>query len=231
MSTLSPFDVACPACDAAFSFDVALIIDAAARPDHREAILEDQLQVQPCPACGFKVRAAPQFVYTDLPRRQWFLVEPSENLRDWRALEQTASGLFAERFGPGAPAAQAGEGMRPRLVFGWAALREKLICEEQGIADVPLELVKLSLIHSAPELDLSDGLELRLISAEDDALLFGWFDVLTDTVGETMELPRGALGAVLAPGWDALRQQLGGEGAVYTDVWRLFSADPEPAGA
>ena len=35
-----------------------------------------------------------------------------------------------------------GEGFQPRLVFGWPALREKLLCASLSLNDVDLELLK-----------------------------------------------------------------------------------------
>src|SRR5689334_14946693 len=149
MSTILPSQATCPACGATFSFLVAESINAARRPDHRAAILDGSLQQGACPTCGEAFRAAPELTFLDLSNNQWILVEPVERVRQWPALEEAAARVFASSWGERAPAPaqRLGKALRPRVTFGWVALREKLVCVDHGIDDVTLELLKMQLFQ------------------------------------------------------------------------------------
>lgn len=228
MSTLFSEEVACPQCEASFPFDLAYSINVERRPDHRVAILEDRMQLGVCPSCKYRFRAAPQLTYVDLPRKQWILVKPADELRDWPGLEQVSLDLFETSYGSKAPALvqTLGKGIRPQVVFGWAALREKLLCQDYGINDVSLELLKLAIMRTSTELPLEDGVELRLIDQTDDELMLGWFVTLTDAIEGTLLAPKDLLTEIDAEaGWEPLRKEL--QGRPYTDLYRFITAPPE----
>jgi len=73
--------------------------------------------------------------YLDVGRGQWILTEGITHLPEWRAVEAEARTIFAQSYGDSAPgmAREIGAALTPRLVFGWPALREKLLSRELGL--------------------------------------------------------------------------------------------------
>ena len=87
----------------------------------------------------------------------------------WEQLEQSAREAFANSYGEHAtPAAQEiGRDLQTRLVFGWAALREKLLLAENNLDDVTFELVKIALLRGMEQPPLSNDSELRLVTLDE----------------------------------------------------------------
>src|SRR5262245_26253514 len=135
MSKFQSAAVACPACGASVEFDVVLSVNADRRPDLRDAILAGTFQSQECPDCRKPFRLDPEFTYLDIGRNLWILVQPVDRLERWDELEDQARESFAVAYGPDAPrfAQELGKSVKPRVTFGWAALREKLYAAEQKL--------------------------------------------------------------------------------------------------
>jgi hypothetical protein len=79
---------------------------------------------------------------------------------------------------------------RPRLVFGWPAPREKLLCGEPGLNDVVVELLKMAIMREAAGVRVGDGLALRLVRGDAETLTL---DITNDETEErvgTTEVPR-----------------------------------------
>ena len=148
---MSMFDTAtatCPKCGTEAELEVVLSVNADRRPDLRAEILDGSFQAVPCAKCGTRVRLEPEFVYFDLGRRQWIVVHPADAVDGWAEAEQHARAIFEESFGTGAPAQvrELTEGVAPRVVFGWPALQEKLLCADLALDDTALELLKLAIL-------------------------------------------------------------------------------------
>lgn len=175
--------------------------------------------------CGATVAPPPLLTYLDLGRGQWILAKPSADFANWAALEAIAVETFAASFGPAAPpqARKLAEGLKRRIVFGWPALREKLLAAEFGIDDVALELLKLAVMRAVANQPFGDASELRLVAAADETLELRWLMLTTeDTIGG-LSVERGVLNdiAVDRVAWEALRGRLT-EGA-FVDVTRLLT--------
>ncbi len=226
MSIFEPMTVRCPACQEMLSLTAVQSVNADRRPDLREAILARTFQIESCPHCKERFRLAPAFNYLDVGRGQWLCVQAMDQLKSWIAIEDESLDTFAQAYGSAAPgpAREIGEALRPRLVFGWAALREKLIAAELGLDDVTLELLKLALIQGLGDVPLRPGVELRLDGLEaDGAMTLEWIRAETDQVVERMHVPRAMYeGIANDPGpWAALRQSLDG-GAAFIDMQKLY---------
>ena len=227
MSLFEPAEVPCPACGATLSFDLCASVNADRRPDLRVAILDATFQRAVCASCGGTTRLPPALVYFDMARGQWIIAKPASDYADWAQLELLARETFALSYGKdaAAPARRIGARLRPRVVFGWAALREKLLAAEEDIDDVILELLKLAILRDVSGAALNDESALRLIDADGDTLTLAWLISETEELLSTLEVPRTALAdiAAAADAWAPLRDKL--TAALFVDGTRLLLAD------
>ena len=173
----------------------------------------------------------PQFTYLDVGRNQWIAVYPLSELDQWRAREQTVQGLFDRAFGKeAAPLARdIGKGMKPRLVFGWPALWEKLAIDNYKLDDIQIELVKVGLLRSLPETPFSFATELRFLDIPKNnpqELAFAWIDSTTADFVQGVKVPRALYDDVAqrAEEWKSLRSEF--NGALFVDMSRLMVPAP-----
>ena len=179
-----------------------------------------------CPSCGTALRLPAHITYLDMRRGQWILVEDAGQIAQWPAVETEATELFSTSFGASAPPLQCtiGADLKARLVFGWPALREKLLAAEAGLDDVVLELLKISVIRNVPDSPLSDSTELRLAAASDSALTLQWINTASEQSIADLSLERSLydeLAADLEP-WSELKAQL--EAGLFVDMNRIIRA-------
>src|SRR5664279_1371498 len=172
MSTFVPSTIICR-CGEHYVVDVANGLHISARPDIREKILAGTFHRFDCPNCGTKTQIDALLSYTDFPARLWFTIAPSTSL-PWRNryLEIARQGFEStmQRNAPELVIGWAAE-MTRRLVFGLAALREKLIILDAKLDDRVIELLKIQLIR-----DLRDTFSptdyFHLTSVSDRELVF-----------------------------------------------------------
>lgn len=110
--------------------------------------------------------------------------------------------------------------MSPRVVFGWPALREKILARDLGLDEVVLECMKLALMRNqgiVPEA----GQELRLVAEQGEDLVLSLVWPLTESSGDSYGTPRALHEEIKAqPGqWEAIQSQLVGP---FLDAQRLF---------
>jgi hypothetical protein len=224
MSVIEAEDVACPACGGTISAPAIYSVNGGRSPDLRDAILTDQMGRLTCPHCAAAFRVEPRLCYVDVERGEWMLVEPVGELPQWTELEAAAQALFDRSYGPqAAPAAQAiGRELRPRITFGWAALREKLVCARVGVDDIDLEMVKVLLLRSGDDSPIDDDVELRLLDATAATLSLAWLQSQDGDVLETLEAPRALLGQVRQPDLAPLRAAL--SLGTFVDLHRILVA-------
>jgi len=217
----------CPGCNTRAEVERVASVNADRRPDQREAIIDGSFQAQPCAQCGAPLRLAPHLSYLDIGRGNWILAEDVDEIANWSAHEAEARALFDGTFGPGAPAPvrELGEGLRPRLVFGWPALREKLLCSAMGIDDLALELLKAAVMRFVPAVPLGrQGVSMRLTAADTETVvLTAMKDASESRIVET-EVPRGLLADISGDHkpWAAMREVL--ERQVFLDLNRILIA-------
>jgi hypothetical protein len=148
MSTFVPSTIACR-CGEHYVVEVANGLHISARPDIRQQILAGTFHRFACPACGALTQIDTLLSYTDFPARHWFTIAPSTGLA-WRNryLEIARQG-FEATMQRNAPDLVIGWGteMTRRLIFGLAALREKLVLFDAKLVDRVIELLKIQLIR------------------------------------------------------------------------------------
>ena len=71
--------------------------------------------------------------YLDVKRGQWTGVFPEARVTEWQGLAKQSQTAFERGYGAKASAVarEIGARLKPRLVFGWAASREKLVAAEE----------------------------------------------------------------------------------------------------
>jgi hypothetical protein len=172
--------------------------------------------------------------FLDMGRHQWILVQPGADVRQWKALQEKARSVFAVAYGPDAPpeAQEIGRDMKARVVFGWTALSEKLLCSEHGLDDVNLELLKMAVLKDVPDPPLKDDSDLRLVGVEGGELILAWLSSQDEHVATTLRVPRELYDEIAADteAWQPLREELSAD--PFVDFNRLIVADadeqPEP---
>jgi len=233
MSIFRSLSATCPSCSETFEMQAVESVNADRRPDLRDTILDRSFQVEGCPKCGAAFRLDPMFNYVDVERGQWLSVQPLEQLEEWVENEDEALATFALAYGEQAPATarEIGNGLTPRLVFGWPAAREKILANENKLDDVALELMKLALVQSLDNLPMAEGNELRLETVEGDTLGLCWVKAQNDEIVERIQVPREMYDNIVkdAEAWAAVRQKL--ETGPFVDMQKLYMGAGRPVAA
>jgi hypothetical protein len=224
MSIFHPAEAVCPKCGSTLEFSVVASVNADRRPDLRAAILDRSFQAVICETCANPTTVVPHLTYMDVQRGDWILVEQVSEVPNWQTHETEALALFDDAFGAGAPAAARAlaVGVHPRLVFGWPALREKLLCSELGLDDISLELVKMAVMRGADGTPLGEGLALRLAGHDGDNLKLEVIDDETQRLAATTDIPRSLYDDIHGDtaAWAALRQTF--DGKAFVDLNRFL---------
>lgn len=148
MSTFVPSTIICR-CGEHYVADVANGLHISLRPDVRQQILDGTFHRFHCPNCGLTTQIEVLLSFTDFPKRQWFTIAPTTGLPWRRRYLEIAEQGFQSTMVNNAPALVVGwsSEMTRRLMFGLAALREKLITFDAGLDDRVIELLKIQLIR------------------------------------------------------------------------------------
>ncbi|MCB9745982.1 MAG: CpXC domain-containing protein [Alphaproteobacteria bacterium] len=237
MSIFHARDLPCPRCGELVTFPVSDSVNAERRPDLREAILDNSFQAEACPACGESFRVDPGFTYFDPILGLWIHAKSLSELTDWPAAEADTAMTWMISYGIVAPppVQELGEWITPRVTFGWAALREKILAKLAGIDDATLELAKVGVFEACGREVWSGDLELRLSEVDGDTLIFAWLKGPDEALDSVTELPAAYLDDVEADpeAFAALRAQIVGE--FFVDLNRALvvldeDAPEEPEG-
>jgi hypothetical protein len=225
MSLFEPRQLACGHCGGTGEVLAVASVNADRRADLRAAILDGTFQRVPCEHCGGMIRLPAQLNYLDIGRGQWIVAEPGTELPRWRDIEASAQALFDTTYGARAPrfGRELGSGLTPRLVFGWPALREKLLCRELGLEDLALELLKLAVMRCVPGSPLADDTEFRLVAGDAAELHLMWLRAADEQGAEAIVIGRDIYEAIAADpvAWAALRTSLCG--GMFVDMTRIVA--------
>jgi ribosomal protein S27E len=233
MSRFQTGEVSCPSCGRALSFQTAYSVNADRRPDLREAMLAGTFQRIDCPHCTARLRLDPDFNVLDIARGQWIAAAPVAGIAQWKAREDAARALFERAYGTEASdMAQAiGKKLKPRITFGWPALREKLLAAAHGLDDIALEACKAAVMRGVKGLPVSAVSALRLADVNGDRLVMAWLRSYDGAEGEAVNVPRSLHDKVLADvdgAWAGFRRDF--DGALFVDLNRML-LPPLPAAA
>ena len=176
MSTWQDVTLRCPSCAASVAARIALGAHVTRAPQIREQVLARTFHQFVCGHCATQLDLAQPFVYTDFDRDQWILVRNVDEERDWRMWEQRLKDDITRAFEHGSPLVHdISKRLFARVVFGYEALREKLVIWNAGLEDAIVECIKVRALSTDPSLG---GPDARLIVDsidEDDRIRFAWF--------------------------------------------------------
>lgn len=223
MSLYSSMDVACSECGQRSTQTVYSSVNAARSPWLRDDVLAERLHVFECPFCRAEFVAETPFVYLDVPRGHWVVHYPPSWEDAYPTHEADAGRLLREATSPPeAPerAATLLDGAQVRVVFGLAALREKLVGWDAGIDDAALEALKVDLLRSVEGLWFHPAGRPRLREASPESLTFAATSHENDDVLQ-ITIPRTACEDITgAPGFGPLLSEL--RAGRYVDVGRVL---------
>ena len=229
MSVYTTQTFVCPECGEALEYDSFDSINADRRPDLREEILAASLSVAHCAACDKDFRPEPDLNYLDFENGLWVLAQPIYNISIWNTEEQKATELFAGAYGANAPASaqEIGDALSPRLTFGWAGFREKLVLKEAGLDDLTMEKTKMAILANRPGNPVEAGVELRLLQARERVFLMAWTNALTGEHQQQFEIQRGLYESVAeSEDWGEIDAKL--QGTLFLDIQRMFIEPEDP---
>jgi hypothetical protein len=224
MSLLHKAIATCQSCAAETAVRYAASVNADRRPDLRAAILDGSFQSEACPGCGARLRLPAQLTYLDLAFGQWIIANPAEALAQWPAEEAYAVRIFERSFGAEAPEAarEIGREVTPRVVFGWPALREKILCTAFQLDDTILELLKIAVLRNVSNPPLEAAAELRLTGRDGAELELTWMNAVSEKQVANLMVPGGIYDDIavdLTP-WAGLSARV--RGSMFVDMQRLL---------
>ena len=176
MSTWAPHPVTCPGCGHPFEVRLLKGMHITRLPDVQEQLRHGTFQVFTCPGCDEGAVVERTSVYTDFEHGHYVAVEPS-GTEDVHAALQRHQRIFDHAFELGPEVAQElGRRLTTRLVIGLPALREKVLCWDNGLDDHVVEGVKLVGMAAFGGSPRTHVLRLSTVLEDGGHLLFSVFE-------------------------------------------------------
>ncbi len=149
MSQVEQVALRCPACGHEAERPVVVSLNAARNPEQVARVVDGSFQRFRCAGCSEASRVDRRMLYVDWEAGLWIDVHAASGERAWTEREaETRRCWRATLIDLASPDARAlAAGLRPRAVFGFAALREKVVAQQAGLSDVWLEVLKLDLVR------------------------------------------------------------------------------------
>lgn len=153
----------CPSCGASFEAPTADTVNVTRLPLHREAVLSGAFHRVTCAACQHPSRVEREFLYADVDRHEFVHVFRAIDLPEWASREETALMAFHSAIDNGPPGVRNfARQYKTRAVFGLVELAEKVRLWDRGLDDALVELLKLELMTTIPELRRKADLQLTV---------------------------------------------------------------------
>jgi hypothetical protein len=174
VSTFEPAVVRCPSCGTEQSTSVATSLHGPRVPEHVDAILAGTFQRLTCGGCATAFVVDRALLYLDFTNYHWVMMYPPEWRPRWREACDETVAAWRRNTVDNAPLVvrMMNDRMQVRTVFGLRGLREKLLAWRHGLDDALIEVVKLDLLASEPDLMDAPGVELDLLEITPDTLSF-----------------------------------------------------------
>jgi len=221
MSTLAPVTIGCERCGDVISGRVVVCANLPRLPAAVEALKADRFNVLTCGGCGHRVRYQRAVAAVDFSARLWVYCWPRTCERHWPDLARLTAQAFRKSVAIQAPAAirAQADAWRVRTVFGYEAMREKVVIRDVGLDDVAVEHAKLWMLRGHARWAYAHT-RLRKV---DDAWLY-WEVERLDRERDLARTPRALLDQ--GPPEDILPGALTAD--PFVDMRRLF-VEPLPA--
>ena len=231
MSLFTSMNVQCPNCNETQNINAVGSVNADRRPDYRDAILDGSFQIITCSNCGTEFRMEPLFNYLEVAKGHWIAAMPSRQMPDFLEIEDEVNATFSISYGDSAPASarDIGKDLKPRLTFGWPAVREKILIASLDLNDVTIELLKLDLLRRLPEAPFAPGIELRVVAGDTETLSFAWLNSESEEVIQSFTASRELVDEITGnpEGWAAIRSQL--TNGPFVDMQKLYMGEGREA--
>lgn len=150
-------------------------LNAGRHPQFRTQVLERELHRFPCPACNRILFVDTDFFWFDWHRKQFIGVFPTRLRSQPESCDEVLVSTFERNMKEHAPlfVKDYARGFFVRTVFGVEELREKVLVHEAGLDDFLVEMLKVEVLTSHPEMLERGIVTLRLDQFHDDgSLLF-----------------------------------------------------------
>lgn len=232
MTLTAPQSTTCPHCGHVEQHERYRSVNLDREPALREQLLDGALGVVHCSNCNEAALTEPELLVQDLRRRQWIAAWPRDAVERWPDFEAEAMRGFAVGFGENAPALakEIGALLQPRVVFGWSALREKLVVRDADLDDVRVEQAKLLIFRHA---GVPPDCVLRLVEVQPtvDAELVFVVEDADGQLADSLTAPRSLLDEIEGAddAWTDLLAQL--RAGAFVDMQRLFRGSSTSAEA
>lgn len=177
-------------CGHVYEVEAARHLHVTRRPEVRQAVLDGTFHRFACDRCGKVNLCEEVLAYTDFARRQWFTLFPAVQLHNRRDAVRICHELFDRTMVERAPPlvqSWSGE-LTQRAIFGFAALRDKLVVLEAGLDDRLVEIMKLRMFQ-AGRLLFEPGVYLCCTAVAGDELVFEYADARSPTT-QVIRVPR-----------------------------------------
>ncbi len=133
-------------------------------PESRHMVLERTLHRARCGRCDHGFVVDKPVLYTDFSRGLWISVMPVVDRVAFAVCEREATSVYRTAFARGpAIVHELARQTRPRLVFGYEELREKVIAADHGLDDAVLEVLKIEALLSSSDLLRDEALATLLL--------------------------------------------------------------------
>ncbi len=152
MSTFKVHTATCPACGhTGWKVEIAQGLHITRLPEIKQQLLAGTFQTHRCPKCEAPAVFEAPVVYTDFDRGEYVAVENART-GNWQAAITRHQTVFRDCFELGPPIAQEmAARFKRRIVYGYRALREKLLVWDAGLDDRAVEAVKGDLLADEGE--------------------------------------------------------------------------------
>lgn len=147
MSQVASERVTCPACAESCEYTLFRSLNGERIPAQVQRLLDGSFELITC-RCGHTYRPEHRMLYSHYALRTWIVMHPRAERAQFAALERGVELVFEQDFKGAPPMVAAGlRGVRPRLVFGQAALSEAVRVSEAGLEPALFECAKLLLFR------------------------------------------------------------------------------------
>jgi hypothetical protein len=155
---------------------VADSLNAGRHPHLKQLLLDRELHRYRCAGCGAVFVVDKPLFYFDMSRRQFVTVFPPGERHDETEHIRTTLRTFEQVLGSDAPEHERvlGPEFLVRMVYGYEELREKIVIDDAGLADLVVESLKVGMMIANLWFVENQVLTLRLdrVRDEDRALVF-----------------------------------------------------------
>jgi hypothetical protein len=198
MSQIATESIMCPSCCESHELTVFRSLNGERIPAQVARLLDGSFELTTC-ACGHAFRPEHRMLYSHYALRTWIAMYPRGDRDRFAMLEHGIQLVFEQDFRGAPPMVAAGlRGVRPRLVFGQAALSEAVRVSEAGLEPALFECAKLLLFRRNLARTVAYGPAELIYEGvtTDDLLQFGIVELTSGTRCDTLTASRDLLDEV-----------------------------------